>query len=47
MVAAETVIAGFVIAVMVAIMAVMVYFAFVTQDDESVGGDDSTPEPAE
>ena len=44
MVAAETVITGFVIAVMVAIMGVMVYFAFATQDDTS---DDTGSETAE
>jgi len=45
MVAVETVITGFVIAVMVAVMAVMVYFAFATQDEEH--SDDPPTEPAE
>jgi len=40
MVAAETVIAGFVIAFMVVIMSVMVFFAFATEDDERSEPDD-------
>jgi heme/copper-type cytochrome/quinol oxidase subunit 2 len=44
MVAAETVITGFVIAVMVVVMGIMVYLAFATQDDAS---DDSAAETSE
>ncbi|MFB6195138.1 MAG: hypothetical protein ABEI80_03130 [Haloplanus sp.] len=47
MVTAETVISGFVIAVMLAMMGVMVYFAFATQDDEGSGPDDPATEAAD
>ena len=47
MVTAEAVITGFVLVVMAAIMAVMVYFAFVTQDDEGNTPDDPATEAAE
>ena len=46
MVAVETVIAGFVIAFMVVIMGVMVYFAFATED-EGPEPDDPTAETAD
>jgi hypothetical protein len=45
MVAVETVIAGFVIAFMIVIMGVMVYFAFTTE--EAVEPDDPAAESAE
>jgi flagellar basal body-associated protein FliL len=51
MVAVETVIAGFVIAFMVVIMGVMVYFAFASEDEGSEPNDPAAepaePEPAE
>jgi heme/copper-type cytochrome/quinol oxidase subunit 2 len=47
MVAVETVITGFVIAFMVVIMGVMVYFAFATEDDEGSEPDDPATETAD
>jgi heme/copper-type cytochrome/quinol oxidase subunit 2 len=44
MVAVEAVITGFVIAFMVVIMGVMVYFAFATEDDERSEPDDPAAE---
>jgi len=44
MVAVEAVITGFVLAFMVVIMGVMVYFAFATQDDRGSEPDDPAAE---